>query len=132
LQGEVLTPPPEHEGPPPGFETNTQDTKNTKGKMKDTEIPSQDTEGSQTKESETEKGKELETTPKIPKDVPEKIGGTVSTDLGSPITSLTPLQSTYGTPHEGALYVSDLEPISRDEIPPSDYFFSKKRRAILK
>jgi hypothetical protein len=42
------------------------------------------------------------------------------------------LQSTYGTPHEGALYVSDLEPISRDEIPPSDYFFSKKRRAILK
>jgi hypothetical protein len=45
---------------------------------------------------------------------------------------LTPLQSTYGNPHEGALYVSDLEPISRDEIPSSDYFFSKKRRAILK
>jgi hypothetical protein len=35
-------------------------------------------------------------------------------------------------PHEGALYVNDLEPISRDEIPPSNYFFSKKRRAILK
>jgi hypothetical protein len=100
--------------------------------MKDTEIPSQDTEGSQTKESETRKGKELETPPEIPKDVPEKTGGTTSTELGSPITSLTPLQSTYGTPHEGSLYVSDLEPISRDEIPPSDYFFSKKRRAILK
>jgi hypothetical protein len=44
--------------------------------MKDTEIPSQDTEGSQAKESEIEKGKVLETTPEIPKDVPEKIGGT--------------------------------------------------------
>jgi hypothetical protein len=42
------------------------------------------------------------------------------------------LQSTYGNPHEGVLYVSDLEPISRDEIPSSDYFFSKKRKAILK
>jgi hypothetical protein len=35
-------------------------------------------------------------------------------------------------PRERALYVSDLEPISRDEIPPSDCFFSKKRRAVLK
>jgi hypothetical protein len=57
LQGEVSTPPPEQEGPPLGFETNTQDKENTKGKMKDTEIPSQDTEGSRAKESETEKGK---------------------------------------------------------------------------
>jgi hypothetical protein len=35
-------------------------------------------------------------------------------------------------PHEGVLYVSDLEPISRDEMPSSDYFFSKKRKAVLK
>jgi hypothetical protein len=132
LQGEISTPSPEQEGPPPGFETNTQDKENNKGKLKNTEIPSQDTEGSQTKESGTEKRKELETIPEIMKNVPEKIGGTTSTELGSPITSLTPLQSTFGTPHEGVLYVSDLEPISRDEIPPSDYFFSKKRRAVLK
>jgi hypothetical protein len=72
LQGEISTPPPEKEGPPPGFETNTQDKENTKCKMKNNEIPSQDTEGSQTKESETERGKELETTPEIIKDVPEK------------------------------------------------------------
>jgi hypothetical protein len=45
---------------------------------------------------------------------------------------LNPLQSNYGNPHEGVLYGSDLEPISRDEIPSSDYFFSKKRREILK
>jgi hypothetical protein len=66
--------------------------------MKNNEILSQEKEGSQTKESETERGKELETTPEIIKDVPENIGGTTSTELGSPITSLTPLQSTYGTP----------------------------------
>jgi hypothetical protein len=87
--------------------------------LKDTEIPSQDAEGSQTKESEMNKGKEPET-------IPEKIGGTTSTELDSPITSLTPLQSTFGILHEGFLYVSDLEPISRNEIPPSNYFFSKK------
>jgi hypothetical protein len=79
-----------------------------------------------------DKGKEPETIPEITKNVPENIGGTTSTELGSPITSLTPLQSTFGTPHEGVLYISDLEPISRDEIPPSYYIFSKKRRAVLK
>jgi hypothetical protein len=52
--------------------------------------------------------------------------------LGSPITALTPLQATFGNPHEGALYVNELEPISRDELPSSDYFFSKKHRAVLK
>jgi hypothetical protein len=79
-----------------------------------------------------DKGKEQETIPEIMKNVPEKIGVTTSTELGSPITSLTPLQLNFGIPHEGVLYVSDLEPISRDEIPPLDYFFSKKRRAVLK
>jgi len=44
LQGEVSTPPPEQEGPPLGFETNIQDKENNKGKMKETGIPSQDTE----------------------------------------------------------------------------------------
>jgi hypothetical protein len=100
--------------------------------LKDSEIPLQNAESSQTKESQTEKGKGIETNPIILDDIPENVGGTVSKELGSPITTLTPLQSTFGTPHEGVLYVSDLEPITRDEIPSSDYFFSKKRRAILK
>jgi hypothetical protein len=132
LQGEISTPSPEQEEPPPGFETNTQGKENDKGKLKNNEIHSKDIEGSQTKESGMDKGKEPETIPEIMKNVPEKIGGSASTELGSPITSLTPLQSTFRTPHEGVLYVSDLELISRDEIPPSDYFFSKKRRAVLK
>jgi hypothetical protein len=132
LQGESTTPPPEQEGPPPGFETNVQDKANTKGKMKEGEMPSQETEVPQIEKSEAGKGKELETPSEIPESFLKKVGGTTSTELGSPITSLTPLQSTYGNPHEGTLYVSDLEPISRDEIPSSNYFFSKKRKAILK
>ena len=40
LQGESTTPPPEQEGPPPGFETNVQDKENTKGKLKESEMPS--------------------------------------------------------------------------------------------
>jgi hypothetical protein len=51
LQGEVSTPPPEQEGPPPGFETNIHDKENNNGKMKEIGIPSQDTKISQTKES---------------------------------------------------------------------------------
>ena len=108
LQGESTTPPPEQEGPPPGFETNVQDKANTKGKMKEGEMPSQEIGFPQIEESEVGKGKELETPSEIPESFPKKVGGTTSTELGSPITSLTPLQSTYGNPHEGALYVSDL------------------------
>jgi hypothetical protein len=132
LQGQYTIPPPEQEGPPPSFESDSRDKVNTKENLKETKMPSLRTEVLQIENSESGKGKELETSPEILENFPEKIGGTVSTKLGSPITSLTPLQSTYGNPQEGALYVSDLEPISRDEIPSSDYFFSKKRKAILK
>ena len=52
--------------------------------------------------------------------IPEAMGETRSTELGSPITSLTPLQSAFGLPQMRDIYVGDLTPISRDEIPPSD------------
>jgi hypothetical protein len=64
--------------------------------------------------------------------MPGEMGETNSTEIGSPITSLTPLQSTFGLPQMGDIYVGDLTPISIDEIPPSDYFFSKKRKAIVR
>jgi hypothetical protein len=68
----------------------------------------------------------------IPADSPKTTEGTQLTELGSPIASLTPLQSTFGTPHLEIIYVSDLTPISREEIPSSDYFFSKKRKVVVK
>jgi hypothetical protein len=70
--------------------------------------------------------------PSFDVNIPKAIGETRSTELGSPIASLTPLQSTFGLPQMRAIYVSNLTPISRDEIPPSDYFFSKKRKDVLK
>jgi hypothetical protein len=130
LQGEM--PAQEQEKIPPGFETIIQYNASDKDKLRESEIPPQNTEDSQTKETQTEKGKGIETNPIDLNDIPESVGGTASQELGNPITTLTPLQATFGTPHEGVLYVNDLEPITRDEIPSSDYFFSKKRRAVLK
>jgi hypothetical protein len=132
LQGEVSTSEHESETIPPGFETIIQYDASGKDKSKDSEAPPQNTEDSQSKEAHTGKGKGIQTNPIDLDDIPETVGGTVSKELGSPITALTPLQATFGNPHEGALYVSDLEPISKDELPSSDYFFSKKRRAVLK
>jgi hypothetical protein len=95
-------------------------------------MPSQEIEAPQTEKSEEGIGKELEIPSEIPENISKNVRGTTSLELGSPITSLNTLQSTYRNPQEGALYVSDLEPISRDEIPSSDYFFCKKRKVILK
>jgi hypothetical protein len=64
--------------------------------------------------------------------MPKVEGGKGSTELGSPITSLTPLQSTFGLSEMRDLFFDDLTSIPIDEIPPSDYFFSRKRKAILK
>jgi hypothetical protein len=68
----------------------------------------------------------------IPVDTPKMAKGTQLTELGSPIIALTPLQSSFGTPHLGDMYVSDLTPISIEEIPSSDFFFSKKRKDVVK
>jgi hypothetical protein len=81
----------EQEETPPGFEIDTQDKSSDKDKLKDSEIPPQNIEGSQIKELGIEKGKGLETSPITLDDIPEKIGGTASKELGSPITTLTPL-----------------------------------------
>jgi hypothetical protein len=132
LQGEISTSEHESESIPPGFETIIQYDASSKDKSKDSEALPQNTEDPQRKEAHTGKGKGIQTNPTDLDDFPKTFGGTASTTLGSPITALTPLQATFGNPHEGALYVSDLEPISKDELPSSDYFFSKKRRAVLK
>jgi hypothetical protein len=128
----VSTPEQAPETIPPCFETITQYDASDKSKSKDYEIPPQNIESSQTRETQTEKGKEPETNLINLDDIPKTVGGTTSKEIGSPITTLTPFQATFGNPHEGILYVSDLEPISRDEIPSSDYFFSKKRSVVLK
>jgi hypothetical protein len=134
LQGESTTSPSDQEEPPPGFETEVPRTEKMEVPWtEETEVPpTEETEVLRTDETESSKRKELEIPLDLPEDIPQKVGGIVSTKLGSPITSLTPLQSTFGNPSMDVLYVSDLEPISRDEIPSSNYFFSKKRKVVLK
>ena len=67
-----------------------------------------------------------------PTNIPKIAEGTQFIELGSPITALTPLQSSFGTPNLEVIYVSDLTPISIEETPSSDFFFSKKRKAVVK
>jgi hypothetical protein len=55
-----------------------------------------------------------------------------STEIGNPIMSLTPLQSSQGNSNVEVIFIEDLTLISAEEIPPSYFFFSKKRRDIVK
>jgi hypothetical protein len=143
LQGEAIILPQEQEDTPPGFGQEAQDKVNPKEFPQDTERSSQNEEALQIENLETEEERRprtpLESSKSTPPsslvvdgNIPKAIGETRSIDIGSPIASLTPLQSAFGLPHMGAIYVSDLTPISRDEIPPFDYFFSKKRKVVLK
>ena len=50
LQGEMSTSLPKQETTPPGFETDIQNKSSDKDKLKNPEIPPQNTEGSETKE----------------------------------------------------------------------------------
>jgi hypothetical protein len=55
-----------------------------------------------------------------------------STEIDSPIPFVTPLQFTKGNPDAGTIFKEDLTPISVEELPPSDFFFSKKRKVVVK
>jgi hypothetical protein len=55
-----------------------------------------------------------------------------STEIGNPIKSVTPLQSSRGNPNAEVIFIEDLTPISVEEMPPSDFFYNKKRRVVVK
>jgi hypothetical protein len=52
--------------------------------------------------------------------------------IGEPITSVTPLQSTQGNIEEGWIFDEELRPIRAEELPPNEFFFDKKRKAVVK
>ena len=54
------------------------------------------------------------------------------TKIGSLIMSLTPLQSSQGNPNAEFIFIENLTLISAEEMPPSNFFFSNKRRSIVK
>jgi hypothetical protein len=143
LQGEATTPPLEQENTPPGFGQKAQDKADTeenpqgaKRSSQNEEVPQIENPGVETERRSGTPPKSSQSTPPssstVHVDTPKTTGETKSTELDNPIASLTPLQSTFGLPQMGVIYASDLTPISREEIPPSDYFFSKKRKVVLK
>jgi hypothetical protein len=59
-------------------------------------------------------------------------GKQLSTEIDNPIQVVTPLQFTRGNPNAEVILIGDLTPIPIEEIPPSDFFFSKKRKVVVK
>jgi hypothetical protein len=55
-----------------------------------------------------------------------------STALSSPIPSLTPLATSSELPGSEVINIDDLTPIQPEEIPSSNLFFNKKRKAIIR
>jgi hypothetical protein len=55
-----------------------------------------------------------------------------STEIGSPIQSIIPLHFNRGNLSAEVVFINDLMPILAEEIPPSDFFFSKKRSVVVK
>jgi hypothetical protein len=58
--------------------------------------------------------------------------GKSSKQIDSPIISVTPLQSTKGIPDAGWIFGEELMPITVEELPPNEFFFDKKRKAVVK
>jgi hypothetical protein len=100
-------------------------------------------EGEQTKKPEAEaqnpdppetQNPETETkTPEPPKKQDSVVTpGKAAKQIGEPITSVTPLQSTQGNIEEGWIFNEELRPIRAEELPPNEFFFDKKRKAVVK
>jgi hypothetical protein len=55
-----------------------------------------------------------------------------SIEIDSPIHFITPLKFTKGNPNVEVVFIEELTPIPVEELPPSDFFFSKKRKVVVK
>jgi hypothetical protein len=72
-------------------------------------------------------------TPDLPKGQdPLSTPGKGAKQIGQPIASVTPLQSAQGGVSEGWIFGEELRPIRADELPPNEFFFDKKRKAVVK
>jgi hypothetical protein len=98
------------------------------------EIPSTNVSGDQAKDQEETLPKEGEegqliTPDKSTTNAAEKQS---STEINSSIQFIRPLQFTRGNPNAEVIFIEDLTPISVEELPPSNLFFSKKMKVVVK
>jgi hypothetical protein len=64
--------------------------------------------------------------PTTPAGTPNKIGKEDYTTIILVIISLTHLHNNFGNPSFELIFVGDLTPIPPEEMPPLNFFFSKK------
>jgi hypothetical protein len=141
LQGETPTSPATQETATQSLETGSSGGQDAQEHLEKTEVLTQKGDTTLTNppddrtkvqaEALIKKGEEK------PLSTPDKsathtVGQQPSTEIGSPIQSVTPLQYSRGNPSAEVVFIEDLTPISVEEIPPSDIFFSKKRRVVVK
>jgi hypothetical protein len=55
-----------------------------------------------------------------------------SKEIDSPIAIITPLQFTEGNLDAGWIFNEELTPISVEELPPNEFLFDKKRKAMVR
>ena len=94
------------------------------------------TPGQEKHQDGEEKTKSLEAEIKTPdppkKQSPVASPGKSSKQIGEPITSVTPLRSTQGNINAGWIFNEELRPIRVEELPLNEFFFDKKRKAVVK
>jgi len=126
---------------PQVLEARSSDQQSTEENTKNVEDSTQGVETSLPNPPSTQKNSHLEDFQKKGQDrslsTPDKLTTNTtkqqpSIEIGSSIMSLTPLQLSQGNPNDQVIFIEDLTPISAEEMPLSDLFFSKKRRAIVK
>jgi hypothetical protein len=105
-------------------------------KQKDAEGSKDATLDQEKHQDEGEKTKSLKVEIK-PLDLPKKQSlvttpGKSVKQIGEPITSVTPLQSTQGNIDARWIFNEELRPIRVEELPPNEFFFDKKRKAVVK
>jgi len=64
--------------------------------------------------------------------IPSTTSPEISTAIISHIPSLTPLATSFVTPSLESIHIDELTPILPKEMPPSSFFFNKKRKAIVR
>jgi hypothetical protein len=141
LQGEPVAPLSTHETVPPGFGIGNSGKQDTKENPKNAIALTHELEASVSTPLGPKEKAQLEaflnqgqdTSPSTPATSAANIvKQQLSKEIGTPITSLTQLQSSFRNPSSKAIFIDDLTPIAPEEMSPSDFFFTKKRRAIVK
>jgi len=141
LQGKVSTPPGTQQTKTKGSTDTSPSKQEAQGNTEEIEIPSQeerpletDTPGKQVKDQTKIPSKGVGDTPLSMSNEPvtDATMKQTSIEIPSPIPFVTPLQYTKGNPDAGIIFKEDLTPTSVEELPPSDLFFSKKRKVMVK